>query len=238
MINNKRVLIVVPARGGSKGIKLKNIRTINGKPLIAIVGDVVKEIRVADRIIVSTDNKEIAKVALDSGIDVPFYRPESISGDKIGDVDVLTHALHEIEKLDNLKYDIIVMLQPTSPMRKSSHVISAIKKLIETNADSVWTVSETDAKGNPLKQLIFDSEFNIDFYDPLGANIIARQELKPTYHKNGVAYVMTRECLLEKRSIQGRKCIAHVIEEIVTNIDTELDMAFTEFLLQNNLDVK
>lgn len=230
MIADKKVLIVVPARGGSKGVKLKNIRTIGGIPLVAIVGNVVKELDFVDYALVSTDHDEIANVAKQSGLEVPFYRPEELSGDRVGDVEVLTHALIESEKLNNERYDIVVMLQPTSPLRTAKHITDAINLLIENEADSVWTISETDSKGHPLKQLIYKGE-EIDYYDPKGANIIARQQLIPTYHKNGIAYVMTRECLIDDGSIKGNKCLPLLIEGYLPNIDTELDLAFAEFLL-------
>ncbi|WP_123377652.1 acylneuraminate cytidylyltransferase family protein [Aliarcobacter butzleri] len=230
MIADKKVLIVVPARGGSKGVKLKNIRTIGGTPLVAIVGNLVKKLDFVDYALVSTDHDEIANVAKQSGLEVPFYRPEELSGDRVGDVEVLTHALIESEKLNNERYDIVVMLQPTSPLRTAKHITDAINLLIENEADSVWTISETDSKGHPLKQLIYRGE-EIDYYDPKGANIIARQQLIPTYHKNGIAYVMTRECLIDEGSIKGNKCLPLLIEGYLPNIDTELDLAFAEFLL-------
>lgn len=229
MIEGKKILLVVPARGGSKGVKLKNLRTINGVPLVALVGDVVKSIDMIDYAMVSTDHEDIAKVAQSSGLELPFYRPEHLSGDLVGDVDVLTHALVEIERLNNEQYDLIVMLQPTSPMRTAKHVEDAIEMLVTHEADSVWTVSETDSKGHPLKQLTLENEC-IGYYDQKGANIIARQQLVPTYHKNGIAYVVTRQCLLEDKSIKGKKCVPLVIKEQVANIDTELDIAFAEFL--------
>jgi CMP-N,N'-diacetyllegionaminic acid synthase len=229
VIENRKVLVIVPARGGSKGVKLKNIRTVNGKALVTLVGEVVSQVDYIDYAMVSTDHDKISEVAKACGLEVPFFRPDCLSGDRIGDVEVLLHSLLECEKLNNERYDLIVMLQPTSPMRTAKHVRDAIELLVAENADSVWTLSETDAKGNPLKQLVLKNGC-IDFYDGNGADIIARQELVPTYHKNGVAYVMTRDCLLQHKSIKGKKCIPLVIEEPMANIDTELDIAFAEFL--------
>lgn len=231
MIEGKRILAIVPARGGSKGLKLKNIRTVGGVPLVALVGRLLKELPMIDRSVVSTDHKEIAQVALQSGLACPFYRPEALSGDRIGDLEVLQHALLEMETRDQVQYDIILMLQPTSPMRTPKHLLDTIHKLIQTGADSVWTLSETDAKGHPLKQLVISDDDKIGYYDPAGAHIIARQQLTPTYHKNGIAYAITRECLLEQQSIKGKHCVPLVIEGYVSNIDTELDLAFAEFLI-------
>ncbi len=107
MIDDKLILAVVPARGGSKGIKLKNLEPILGMPMISYVGNCISSIKEIDRAIASTDNDEIAKVAKSAGLDVPFRRPEEISSDYSSDIDVLIHALQEIEKFDNKKYDII-----------------------------------------------------------------------------------------------------------------------------------
>lgn len=234
MINNKSILVVVPARGGSKGVKLKNIRKLNGIPLVGLVGKVVQQLSWIDRTIVSTDHVEIANVSLNFGLEVPFFRSEELSGDAIGDVDVLSDALLRVENLDNTKYDIIVMLQPTSPFRTAKHVTDAVQLLLDTNSDSVWTLSLSDSKAHPYKQLLVRDE-KVEFYDPIGEKIIARQQLFPTYHKNGIAYVMTRECLIDYKSIRGNICKPLIIEEFTVNIDTEMDLAFSEFYLNYKL---
>jgi CMP-N-acetylneuraminic acid synthetase len=230
MIDNKTILVVVPARGGSKGVKLKNLRPLSGVPLVALVGKVVRQLAFVDKAVVSTDHPEIAAVARDSGLDAPFMRPAELSGDRIADWDVLNHALLSCEKKDDRQYDIIVMLQPTSPFRKPKHVADTVAKLIEGGYDAVWTVSETDSKAHPLKQLII-RENRLDYYDPAGAGIIARQQLKPTYHRNGVAYAISRQCLIDQKSIKGRDTSYVVIDEQLVNIDTEMDLKLAEFML-------
>ncbi len=237
MLKGKRIIAIVPARGGSKGIPLKNIYPLLGIPLVARVGILIKELNYFDRAIVSTDHQEIAKVAKESGLDVPFYRPPELSGDFIGDVDVLTHALIEIEKLDNIQYDVIVMLQPTSPLRRPEHVTETINKLIDGNWDAVWTVSPTDSKNHPLKQLIYENGV-LNFYDDRGATIIARQQLTQLYHRNGAAYAVTRECLLNQKSIMGRRCSPIVITEPMISIDTMEDIEFAEFYLKKRLKIQ
>ena len=231
MLKGKSILVVVPARGGSKGVKLKNIRTINGVPLVALVGHVVKELSYVDRAVVSTDHPEIAAIARGAGLDVPFMRPEELSGDFVSDWAVLNHALRECERLDGRQYDVVVMLQPTSPFRKPQHVTAAVEKLIKGGYDAVWTVSETDSKAHPLKQLVIRKDV-LDFYEPAGTHIIARQQLAPVYHKNGVAYVMTRDCILNTKNIKGERTSFVVIDEFMVNIDTELDFKLAEFVLQ------
>lgn len=231
MLENKTILVVVPARGGSKGMKLKNIRKLNGVPLVALVGRVVKQIPYVDRAVVSTDHEKIAQIAKESGLDVPFMRPKALSGDFVGDWEVLNHALLECEQIDGRQYDVIVMLQPTSPLRQPDHVTASIEKLIKGGFDAVWTVSETDAKAHPLKQLVIRKD-NLDYYDPAGANIIARQQLTPVYHKNGVAYAITRDCIINKKSIKGDKTSFILINEIMANIDTEFDLRLAEFVIK------
>ena len=230
MIAGRTVLAVVSARGGSKGIPLKNLREVGGRSLVARVGDVVKEVPEIDRAVVSTDHAEIAKAAQAAGVDAPFMRPESISGDRIGDYDVLWHALQATEAVDGRKYDIVVMLQPTSPLRTPAHVSATIRMLADGDWDSVWTLSATDSKAHPLKQLTV-ADGKLGYYDPDGGAIIARQQLKPVFHRNGIAYAMTRECLADQGSIMGRKAGALVIEGEHVSIDTEWDIELVEWVL-------
>lgn len=232
MIGQHRVLAVVPARGGSKGISLKNLRPVLGVPMVARVGQVVQELPMIDRAVVSTDHDEIARVAESAGIAAPFRRPSEISGDRIGDWDVLVHALHEMERLDGVTYEIIVMLQPTSPLRRPQHVQSAIEMLVEGNWDAVWTLSETDSKNHPLKQLTIEDE-QLDYYDSSGNTIVARQQLKPVYHRNGVAYAITRDCLLQQGSIKGQRTGGLVLDGHFVSIDTEWDIALVEFIMRS-----
>jgi CMP-N,N'-diacetyllegionaminic acid synthase len=223
MFKKKTVLAIVIARGGSKGIKLKNLKKINKKTLIWLVGKIIKKIKCLDKAIISTDHHKIAKEAVKAGIEVPFMRPKKIAGDNISDVDVLKHALSKIEKLDKKKYNIVLMLQPTSPLRTITQINDCLKILIKNNADSVWTVSKTDTKFHPDKQLLIKNK-RLNFFSKKGDKIKARQELSETYYKNGVCYAITRKCLLEKNSIRGDKCFPLIINEKTVNIDTPEDL--------------
>jgi CMP-N,N'-diacetyllegionaminic acid synthase len=231
MIDGKRVLAVVPARGGSKGIRLKNLRSINGRPMVAIAGDVASKVPSIDRKVVSTDHLEIAQVATEAGLDAPFLRPEALSGDRIGDYDVLLHALNATEAVDGCQYDIVVMLQPTSPLRTPAQVSDTIRALVDGNWDSVWTVSPTDSKSHPLKQLTVGSDGALGYYDSRGGQIVARQELSPVYHRNGIAYAITRDCLLHQGSIKGGRAGAFVVDGDHVSIDTEWDIQLVEWIL-------
>ena len=230
MLDDRRILAVVPARGGSKGLPLKNIREINGIPLVGLVGQVVQAIAMIDRAIVSTDHDDIARIAEQYGLEAPFRRPEDLSGDRIGDIEVLAHALHATENDDGQIYDLIVMLQPTAPLRRPEHVTATITKLVREGFDAVWTVSQSDSKYHPLKQLrVRDAE--LSYYGHGGAEIIARQQLGTLYYRNGVAYALTRECLLEQRLLMGRRTGALLLDGRFVSIDTEWDIRLTEFLL-------
>ena len=237
MVNSKRVLAVVPARGGSKGVPLKNLRKINGVPITVIAGKLAQEIQEINRVVISTDHSGIAEVCGEHGLDVPFYRPKEISGDRIGDLEVLRHALLETEMLERDKYDAVVMLQPTSPLRKKEHVLGAINLFLSSDYDSVWTVSPTDLKYHPLKTLSVDERGTLSFYDDKGAEIIARQQLVPTYHRNGAAYVISRDCILNQNSIMGKSSAAYIINEPMISIDTEEDIKLVEEQF-NKLNIK
>jgi CMP-N-acetylneuraminic acid synthetase len=230
MIAGRRVLAVVPARGGSKGISLKNLREVGGRSLVARVGDIVRAVPEIDRAVVSTDHEVIASVAEESGLAAPFRRPESISGDRIGDWDVLAQALTATESIDGITYDIVLMLQPTSPLRTPADVSGAIRMLCEGGWDAVWTVSETDSKAHPLKQLTV-REGVLDYWDKRGAQIIARQQLEPVYHRNGIAYAITRDCLIGQGTILGARTGGYIVHGEHVSIDTEWDIELAEFVL-------
>jgi CMP-N-acetylneuraminic acid synthetase len=200
--------------------------------MVARVGDVIRALPTIDRSVVSTDHEEIARVAEANGIAAPFRRPPEISGDRIGDWDVLVHALHEMERLDGITYDIIVMLQPTSPLRRPEHVQATLEMLVEGSWDAVWTLSETDSKEHPLKQLTVTAG-ELDYYDPAGKGVIARQQLKPVYHRSGIAYAITRDCLINQGGIKGRRTGGLVLEGHFVSIDTEWDIALAEFIMSS-----
>jgi len=232
MYNGKRILAVVPARGGSKGIPGKNLARVGGIPLVARVGAIIRELPEIDRAIVSTDSLEIANVAEASGISAPFMRPPELSGDRIGDWDVLNHALSECERMDNCRYDIVLMLQPTCPLRQAKHVRRVLEKLVTEGWDATWTVSETDSKGHPLKQLIVAPNGGVDYYDQAGKAIVARQQLTPVYHRNGAAYAFTRECIFGQKTTFGKKSAVVIISDPMANIDTKEDLEFADYILE------
>jgi CMP-N,N'-diacetyllegionaminic acid synthase len=231
VIDVRQVLAVVPARGGSKGLPRKNLLPLCGTPLVALAGEIARQVPEIDRAVVSTDSPEIAAVAQASGLAAPFLRPDRLSGDTIGDVDVLLHALHEMETLDRCTYDVVVMLQPTSPLRTVSDVRACLEMFAAKDADAVWSVSAADKKYHPLKQLRVEHGA-LSYYDQRGKDVIARQQLEELYFRNGVAYVLSRECLVEQRSLLGEKTFAYVTPGPHINIDTAEDFADAERFLK------
>jgi CMP-N,N'-diacetyllegionaminic acid synthase len=228
VLGSKRILAVVPARGGSKGVPLKNLHPLRGIPLIAHVGRVVRDVPGIDRALVSTDHPDIAAEAERAGLAAPFMRPAELSGDLVSDLQVLEHALTTAEQLDGVSYDVVVMLQPTSPLRRPAHITAVLDKLVNDGWDSVWTVSPTDLKYHPLKQLSVGEGGAMGYFDQGGAGIIARQQLRPVYHRNGVAYAFTRACLLKQRTIMGARSAAVVLDEPLVSIDTLDDFRLAE----------
>jgi CMP-N-acetylneuraminic acid synthetase len=229
LLHSKRILAVVPARGGSKGVPLKNIHPLLGIPLIAHVARVLSQVPGVDRSVVSTDSEAVAGEAVRAGLEAPFRRPESLSGDLVSDQQVLHHALTAMESQEGgARYDVILMLQPTSPLRRVEHVVSVLEKLILESWDAVWTVSPTDLKYHPLKQLTVAPDGAMEYYDPRGETIIARQQLAPVYHRNGAAYALTRQCLLEQGTIKGARAAAVILSEPMVSIDTLGDFAIAE----------
>ena len=231
MIGSNKVLAIVPARGGSKGIKKMNIYPVMGMPLINYTDEVVNSCDWIDYAVVSTDDQQIGTI---SKLNFDFVRPNEISGDKVGDFPVVEHALLESERLCGKKFDIILLLQPTSPLRTESDMLEAVYKLIRGEFDSIMTVSETDTKGHPLKQFVIENN-DINHWAEEGASIVARQELSKTYHKNGIVYAFTRDCIINQKTIFGKKHTYQITERPVVNIDTIEDINYLEYLLNKNI---
>lgn len=230
MIDGQSVLSIIPARGGSKGVPLKNLRKVGGISLVKRAALISSSVGLIDRTIVSSDHEGIIEAAKEGGAEAPFVRPVDISGDRVSDIEVLRHALLEVEKQDQSSYDIVVMLQPTSPLRTKQNVIDSIELLSANNFDSVWTVSETDSKFHPLKQLQIVNGV-LSYYDEKGSEIIARQQLNRVYHRNGIAYAISRDCLINQNSIKGSNTGYIICEGESVNIDTENDFKKLNLIL-------
>jgi CMP-N-acetylneuraminic acid synthetase len=230
MYGSKKILAVVIARGGSKGIKLKNLKKIRGNTLVKITGMFCKKINIFDKSIISTDHELIGKEGKKNSLDFFFKRPKKLSGSIVADEDVLRHATIKAENFYKTKFDIIVSLPPTSPLRKNIDVINALKILISNNHDAVWTVSETDSKFHPLKQLIIERK-RLKFFEKKGKDIIARQQLSKIFHRNGCAYLIKRNVLLQKKKLFTSNTGYLIIKSKQISVDTIDDIKLIESII-------
>lgn len=234
MYREKRILAVIPARGGSKGVPRKNIRPVGGVPIVCQAGLCAREVVEIDRVVVSTDDDEIARVAEGCGIEAPFRRPPDISGDRATDWELLNHALETMEEIDAQRYDVVVLLQPTAPLRRARDVQGVICLLVDEEFDAVWTVTETDLKYHPVKQMAVRNGL-ISYVIPAGSSLPMRQELEPIYHVNGVAYALTRGCIFDQKSRLGEKTGAYIIDGPSVSIDTVEDFDRVEEIIASSL---
>jgi CMP-N-acetylneuraminic acid synthetase len=220
-----KVVAIIPARGGSKGIPRKNIKMLAGRPLISYPIEVAKNCKLIDRVIVSTEDDEIAGVARRCGAEV-IRRPLCLARYNISTLPVLLHVAKQLEK-QGYKPDAIVLLYATAPLIKSEHVEEGIKKIV-SGADSVVSVSE-DTRNYKLWRKIGKS------YKPMFKKRINRQLVKRVYRENGAFYVMTYDTLVRKKSITGKKTeLVFMQPEESVDIDTHLDFILAEALLKSN----
>ncbi len=226
MLNKKKILAVIPARGGSKGIKLKNLKRIKKKSLIEIVGKFLKKCNFIDYSVLSTDNKKIAIEGKKFDLNI-ISRPKNLSGDKVPDTKVLLQALIHTEKILKKNFDIVVMLHPTSPLRKVDDLRNSIRLLISKKYDSVWTVSQTDTKFHPDKQLLIKNN-KIRYFTKKGVKILYRQQLSKVYHRNSNAYVVKRNFLKSNKSLMSNRTGAYEIKSKQISIDTLEDIKIVE----------
>lgn len=232
MLEKPKVLAVVPARGGSKGIRLKNLRVVAGQSLLARTLALASSLPEISQVCVSTDHPDIKAAALEfDGVTV-VDRPDELSGDRVADSPVLKHALEATEALLDMRFDIVLMLQVTSPLRDARDIRECLEALANDDGDAAWTVSPTELHFHPLKQLVVDDAGNMDLYDSLGLEIVARQQLTPVFHRNGSCYALRRDFLMSSDTLfsPGRSK-AIISEGVRVNIDTEEDLTLAEELL-------
>jgi len=198
------VLGLVPARGGSKGVPGKNVRPLAGRTLLEYTARAARESGVIDRIVLSTDSAEIADAGRRAGLEVPFIRPASLAADDTPMVPVIMHALSEIERY-GWSPDIIVLLQPTSPLRRPQHVRDAVNALRESTADSVVTVVEVPRHLSPDYVMRID-DGRLQPFLPEGTGITRRQDARPAYSRDGTVYAFRRSTLERFGGIYGDDC--------------------------------
>jgi CMP-N-acetylneuraminic acid synthetase/SAM-dependent methyltransferase len=217
------VLAVIPARGGSKGIPNKNLATAAGRPLLAYTADAARAAKRLTRIIVSTDDAAIAEAARDLGLDVPFMRPTALAADDTPMLPVLQHALVAMRD-DGFAADVVVLLQPTSPLRRAEHIDAAVDLLERSGADSVVSVVEVPHQFNPVSVLRLDGDRLQPFSS--GPLVTRRQDKPRVFARNGPAVVAVRASVVEGGSLYGADSRALVMSrEDSLDIDSPRDLA-------------
>lgn len=224
-----RVLGLIPARGGSKGIPRKNLHPVNGQPLLALtIGPALAAARL-DRVILSTDDEEIAAAGRALGADVPYLRPASLATDTAPTLPVIQHALSFCDESGD-RFDAVCLLQPTSPMRTAADIDACIGLLESTGADSVFSMLPVPHHYNP--HWVFEETGDGLLRLSTGEKQIIprRQELPPAYHRDGSIYVTRRQTLLEGNSLYGSRIRGYLMNygDTPVNIDTPQDITGLE----------
>ncbi|MBO8161753.1 MAG: acylneuraminate cytidylyltransferase family protein [Thermosipho sp. (in: Bacteria)] len=223
------VLAFIPARGGSKGVPKKNIRLLAGKPLIAYSIEQAKESKYISRIIVSTESEEIAEIAREWNAEV-IKRPEELARDETPTIDTIIHALDYLKKEENYTPDIVVLLQPTSPLRTSEDIDSAIELFLNIQ-DCLSLVSVTEFDHPPFWAIKIEDNllkplFGKEYFR------MRRQELPKAYRPNGAIFISTPKVLRKYKTFYTPKTIAYIMPpERSVDIDTEFDFLLAEFLI-------
>jgi CMP-N-acetylneuraminic acid synthetase len=225
------ILGVVPARGGSKGIPRKNLALLAGRPLLAYTATAALAARRLSRIVLSTDDAEIAAVGRACGLDVPFMRPPQLAGDNVQTIDVLQDVVARLEA-DGHVFDAVFTLQPTNPLRRVDDIDGAIELLERSGADSVISFDDVGER-HPARMKVVGSDGRV--YDPPFGEAIEcqrRQALPPLYLREGSVYLTRRDVLMHEHSLKGRDCRAWIVpRERACTIDDPFDLFLAEQLL-------
>jgi N-acylneuraminate cytidylyltransferase len=226
-----KILVIIPARGGSKGIPHKNIKPLDGKPLIHYTIDEAREIVGDEDICVSTDDPEIIKCVEVYGLKVPFVRPEELATDTAGTYEVLLHALNFYEK-QGRHYDVVLLLQNTSPFRKAEQIKEALK-LYTPDVDMVVSVKECAA--NPY-YCVFEEDNNGYLHVCKGnGNIFRRQDAPKVYEYNGAIYIMNAETLKTTHMHKMQKRVKYVMDDLSSfDLDTMWDWEMAERIISKS----
>lgn len=230
MYKDKKILAIIPARSGSKGLRHKNIKLLNDKPLIAYTIEAAIESDIFTDIVVSTDSEEYASISKRYGASIPFLRPDELASDVASSADMIVYTIQRLKKLGKV-YDYFMLLQPTSPLRKALDIKKSVDLLIENKLDSVVSVCE--------------AEHSLSIYNTLGDSLslegfvnknsaTRRQDDKKYYRINGSIYISNVEKYLSERDFYGKKSKAYIMSrESSIDIDTELDFRIAEFMLEH-----
>lgn len=224
-------IAIIPARSGSKGLKDKNIKLLNGKPMIAYTIEAAIKSEQFDKIVVSTDSPEYAEVARKYGASVPFFRNASLSSDVASSWDVVRDVLHHY-RTENNYYETITLLQPTSPFREADNIIQAYELYKKMKANAVISVCEIEQ--SPLWSNTLPEDKSLNNFIPKEVSKLPRQKLPVHYRLNGALYIVSTEYIINKKNIYDESSYAYIMPEFNSiDIDSLDDFKYAEYLLHS-----
>lgn len=232
MYKNKKILCVIPARGGSKGLIRKNVKKLLGKPLIVYTVEQAKRSKYIDRIIVSTEDKAIARISRKYGAEVPFLRPSRLASDSASTINVLLHAMEWMEKVEGYQFDILVLLHATAPLRSAQDIDNCIKFLFKKNASNIFSV--TEAHRNPYFNMVELKKSKVALVKK--SNFVSRQEAPKVFDMNSSIYVWWKDVLKKEESVfLKRSAIYSMPKERSIDIDDGTDFKLAELLMKEKV---
>lgn len=236
MIDGKRVLAIVPARKGSKGLPLKNIRPLAGKPLLAWPIAAARASRHVDRVIISTDDQDFADIAMAHGADAPFLRPAELASDSAPSIGFILHAVDTLAGAGDV-YDLVVLLEPTSPLTEGSDVDAALERLVGADADAIVGVTAL-VTSHPAYAVRMNREGAIEPLQPGGFSAMPRrQDLEPVFGLDGSLYISTVDALRREQGFcHGRTLGYETARYKAAEVDDLIDFLCIEAIAAN-LDV-
>lgn len=228
-----RRIAIIPARGGSKGVPGKNLAMVGGMTLLARAVACARASGLFNYVLVSTDDPAIAEEGRRAGAAVPFLRPAALAGDKAAVIDAVLDALERLAAAGEADFDLVVLLEPTSPLRTPEILRRTVDAAESEGADAAVTVSEVPLRFHPLKQFHLDEAGLARYAHPDGGRVINRQELKPGFVRNGLCYAVRRSALAGGSGILGRAPRAVVVVGPIVNIDDAEDLALARKLVES-----
>lgn len=223
------ILGIIPARGGSKGVYRKNIKKLNDKPLIGYTIEAAKKSKYIDRLVISTDDNEIAEISKEFGAEIPCLRPDSLSGDVSPTVDCVIHMLNYLKESEGYTPTHIMLLQCTSPLRSYKHINEAVEQFRHSSKKALISVCESEV--NPYWTNIFEGDSLKPFMKD-GYKITRRQDLPSVYRVNGAIYLIETEMFLKEKTFQASSLTGYIMDSYSSvDIDTELDFKIAELIM-------
>ena len=224
----EKILAIIPARSGSKGLKDKNIKELDGKPMMAYTIEAAVKSNVFDVIHVSTDSEMYAQIARKYGAEVPFLRNSTYATDRASSWDVVRYVLDEYKKLE-MEFSVVALLQPTTPLRTADDIIGAYELLLEKNANAVVAVCEV--YHSPLWSDVLPEDINMRGFVEVKYRETPRQQLPPYYRVNGAVYLIKTNMLFDLANLYDYNCYAYIMDkERSIDIDDENDFKYAEFM--------